>query len=183
VKEGKTKRVINRHDLVVVPNLSGASKDVMQTWLADEGAMYASDRLVIDTADKRNALEEYVYETRSKLEMAWTEFVIDSERVTFMKSLNEMEDWLYGEEGESATKSLFVEKLESLTNIGHPIALRAHQFEERPLAEKEFRNYVSSVLVEIGMDDPKYAHIEKTEMEKVKDECTKKLGNRHYYLL
>lgn len=150
-KDKKTKTVLKRHDLEVYSNLASASKDLIQKWLADEGTMYASDRLVIDTAEKRNALEEYVYETRSKLEMAWSEYVVDSERTAFMKQLNETENWLYGE-GEDATKSVYVEKLTALSTIGAPIALRATQAEERPYAEKAFREYVNSVILDLQSD-------------------------------
>ena len=148
-KDGKVKKVLKRHDLVVVPNLASASKEKIQEWLTEEGAMYSSDRLVIDTAEKRNALEEYVYETRSKLEMAWSDFVIDSERTEFTKNLSATEDWLYGE-GENATKSVYVSKLLELTTVGDPIALRVSQSEERPFAAKEFRAYVNSVLLDIS---------------------------------
>lgn len=94
---------------------------------AAEAEMNATDRLVIDTADRRNALEEYVYETRSKLEMAWSEYADDVNREKFMSALTEMENWLYTEEGESATKSMFIEKAEFLRKIGDPIAFRARE--------------------------------------------------------
>jgi heat shock 70kDa protein 4 len=146
--EGKTKKMLKRHDLTITANLASASPATIQQWLADEGSMYAADRLVIDTADRRNALEEYVYETRSKLEMAWSEYVVDSERAAFYKTLNETEDWLYGE-GEDATKSVYVEKLAELTKIGDPIAVRAQQAEERPYAEKALREYVNTIIIEV----------------------------------
>lgn len=157
-KEAKPKRVINRHELVVISNLSCASKDLLQKWLAEEGAMYAADRLVIDTAEKRNALEEYVYETRSKLEMAWTEYVLDNERNEFTKFLNETENWLYGE-GEEATKSVYIEKLAELTKIGDPIAFRAQQAEERPVADKEMRQYIRDAILESESDVRYILHI------------------------
>jgi len=173
-KDGKTKRIINKHELEVVANLHSAPKELIQKWLAEEGTMHASDRLVIDTAEKRNALEEYVYEMRSKLEMAWSEYVVDADRTAFLKTLNETEEWLYGE-GEDTTKSVYVERLEELKKVGNPIAIRATEAEERPLAEKEFKNYINAVLLEAESDDPKYSHIEQAEKDKIKAECALKL--------
>ena len=175
-KDGKTKKVIKKHDLAVTSLLpGGANAELLAKWVAAEGDMHASDRLVIDTAERRNALEEYVYETRSKLEMAWSDFILDDDRTKFMKKLSETEDWLYGE-GEEATKSVYAEKLVELKKIGDPVAFRYHQCEERPIAEKQFREYVNSVIISVQAEDERYAHIAKEELEKVGKHCQEKLN-------
>ncbi|EGF82677.1 hypothetical protein BATDEDRAFT_9358 [Batrachochytrium dendrobatidis JAM81] len=173
-KSGKTKKVIKRHDLVVIPHTHSASVEQIAKWTAAEGQMYASDRLVIDTAEKRNTLEEYVYEVRSKLEMAWSEFVTDADRSAFLAQLNDTESWLYGE-GEEATKSIYVEKLNELKKAGDPIAYKYLQSEERPSAEKAFREYVNSVVISIQAEDDRYAHISKDDLDRVLNECKAKL--------
>ncbi|KAI8918865.1 heat shock protein 70 family [Entophlyctis helioformis] len=172
---GKTKKVVKRHDLVIVPHVATAARSLVSKWIAVEGEMHASDRLIIDTANKRNALEEYVYETRSKLEMAWSDFVLDTDRAAFTAKLNATEDWLYGE-GEEATKSVYAEKLAELKKIGDPIAHRYTQHEERPQAEKAFRDYVNSVLISAQSGDERYAHIGKEELDKVAQLCQEKLN-------
>lgn len=43
-----------------------------------EAEMHATDRLVLDTEERKNALEEYVYDMRDKLEMRYSEFATDS---------------------------------------------------------------------------------------------------------
>ena len=143
---GKTKKIIKKHDLSIVAVTTATSHELLSTWMASEGEMQASDRLVIDTADRRNALEEYVYDVRSKLEMAWSEFILDADRTVFMKALNDMEEWLYGE-GEDATKSVYVEKLNELKKLGDPVAMRYLQNEERSFTERKFRDYVNSVIL------------------------------------
>ncbi|KAL2915324.1 adenyl-nucleotide exchange factor sse1 [Polyrhizophydium stewartii] len=170
----KTKKVVKRHDLTIVAHTHAASRDQITKWIAAEGEMYASDRLVIDTAEKRNSLEEYVYEVRSKLEMAWSDFVADEDRAAFSKQLNATEDWLYGE-GEDATKSVYVEKLNELKKVGDPIAKRYIEAEERPQAEKAFREYVNSVVIGLQAEDDRYAHIAKEDLERVSKECHAKL--------
>ncbi|KAH6587448.1 hypothetical protein BASA50_011390 [Batrachochytrium salamandrivorans] len=173
-KSGKTKKMIKRHDLIIEPHTHSASRDQITKWIAAEGQMYASDRLVIDTADKRNALEEYVYEVRSKLEMAWSDFIVEDDRTAFMKQLNDTESWLYGE-GEEATKSIYAEKLDELKKMGNPVAFRYLQSEERSSAERSFRDYVNSVAVDIQAEDGRYAHIAKSDLELIEKECKAKL--------
>ncbi len=47
----------------------------------EEGKMVASDRLAFETAEKKNAVESYVYEMRDKLSGVLSEF--SSATVTF----------------------------------------------------------------------------------------------------
>jgi heat shock protein 4 len=143
---GKTKKVIKKHDLDISVVTTGCNAELLSKWQAAEGEMQASDRLVIDTADRRNALEEYVYDVRSKLEMAWSEFILDADRTVFMNALNEMETWLYGE-GEEATKSVYSEKLAQLKKMGDPVAARYLENEERPFYEKKMREYINTALL------------------------------------
>ncbi|ORY43782.1 HSP70-domain-containing protein [Rhizoclosmatium globosum] len=170
----KMKRVTRKHDLQIVVHTAGASRELVKEWHAAEGQMAASDRLVIDTAEKRNLLEEYVYYARDKLDMAWSDFITDSDRSAFSKECNEMEDWLYGD-GEDATKSVYVEKLAGLKAKGDPVAARYLEAEERPRAEKFFREFANSVLINLAAEDDRYSHIDAKDLEKVKTEVQKKL--------
>ncbi|KAJ3293699.1 adenyl-nucleotide exchange factor sse1 [Borealophlyctis nickersoniae] len=170
----KTKKVIKKHDLTITAETFSASLPLLTKWQQAEGEMQSMDRLIMDTAEARNALEEYVYETRSKLEMAWTEYVTDSDRSAIMKACNDMEEWLYGE-GEEQTKSVYIEKLQELRKLGDPIKRRYLEAEERPAAVKRFRDYVNSVIVSVTAADERYAHISKEELDKVLKECQSKL--------
>ncbi|KAJ3309452.1 adenyl-nucleotide exchange factor sse1 [Boothiomyces sp. JEL0838] len=172
--KAKTKKIVKRYPLTIAASTHGASPELIDAWRSAEGEMAASDRLVVDTAEKRNALEEYVYETRSKLSDQWAEFALEADRESFTKILYDVEDWLYGE-GEDASKSVYVEKLVEIKKIGNPIAHRYMQNEERPYAEKELREYINSVLLDIQAEDDRYSHIGKDELQKINDEANKKL--------
>ncbi|KAJ3070834.1 adenyl-nucleotide exchange factor sse1 [Podochytrium sp. JEL0797] len=174
-KGGKMKRVTRKHDLKITMTSVGPSREHVQEWHAAEGQMGATDRLVIDTAEKRNQLEEYVYYAREKLDMAWSDFIVDSERTSFMKECNEMEDWLYGD-GEDATKSVYVEKLAGLKKQGDPVAARYLESEERPRAERLFREYANDIAIKLAAEDDRYAHIDAADMAKVKKELDTKLA-------
>lgn len=56
--------------------------------------------------DRKNALEEYVYDVREKLDGQWNKYVNDSDKDTLRAKLSEAEDWLYTEEGSSSSSSL-----------------------------------------------------------------------------
>lgn len=168
-----TKEMTRKHNLVVVPQTTSRSRDVIEKWRALELEMETTDRLVIDTADRKNALEAYIYETRSKLEMAWSEYITDSDRQVFMSELSNMEDWLYSD-GEDATKSVYIEKLNELKKLGDPVAFRYQEWEGRPRAEKDLKEYANSILNGLS-EEGRYAHITQTDLAKVDAEVRKKL--------
>ena len=145
----KTKTVLRKHPLTVKSKLCCCSEEQLNAYLAVEGELEANDKLVIDTAEKRNALEEYVYETRSKLNDAWADFEKEDVRAAFAKELDEMEDWLYGE-GEEETKSAYIAKLVQLRVKGDLIQARYAEFEARPEAEKSFREYANNCLMDLN---------------------------------
>ncbi|KAI9335190.1 heat shock protein 70 family [Zopfochytrium polystomum] len=171
----KLKRVTRKHDLTVVSHTGGLSTELLGEWHAAELSMEVADRLVVDTAEKRNQLEEYVYYARGQLEMAWSEFITDADRATFNKELDAMEDWLYGE-GEDAAKGVYVEKLDELKKKGDPVAARYKDSDERPRAEKLFREFCNGVMVKLAAEDDRYAHIPAADLEKVSAEVTAKLN-------
>ena len=169
----KTKRVTRKFELNVETISQSLSKPVLESFRNLEINLESSDKLVLDTSEKRNQLEEYVYDTRSSLEMPWSDFISDDQKSVFMKLLNEMENWLYTEEGESATKSIYMEKLAGLKKIGDPIHKRLVEFETRPLAERTFKEYVNGVVASLG--DEKFEHISKSDLDIVRSECKSKM--------
>jgi heat shock protein 4 len=60
--------------------------------------------------------------------------------------LSATEEWLYTEEGEDATKSVYVGKLEELEKFGKPITHRFREADERPSTVETFRRKVQELL-------------------------------------
>ena len=68
----------------------------------------------------KTALEEYIYDARSKLEDRYAPFVQPQEKDALLAELSRDEGWLYSE-GEDATKSAFVVRLDAARKLGGPI--------------------------------------------------------------
>jgi len=88
--------------------------------------------------------------------------------------LNDAEDWLYSDEGEDATKSVYKERLDILKKMGDPIAHRYLQAELLPSAIRKFNEAVSTYLTQATSGDEKLAHISAEDLSKVKEEADKK---------
>lgn len=157
-----------------VPGVFGATgldSSVVAEMREQEGQMFASDKLVAETEDRKNALEEYIYEARDKIDGQWSAYIPASEKDGFRSQLTAAEDWLYSEEGEDATKSAYVEKLDSLKKIGDPVAFRFRETEERPRALKVIRETVVDFMTKATSGDEKYSHLSEADLQSVIEKC------------
>ncbi|CAJ0639037.1 2219_t:CDS:2 [Entrophospora sp. SA101] len=168
----KTKKVLKKNDLPIVVGHGGLDKSIIVQLGEQEGQMTATDKLVADTEAQKNALEEYVYEIRSKLESIYSEFVKPQDKEKLLGLLNETADWLY-DEGEDATKSVYVEKLEELRKYGNPIVVRYREAEELPNAAKSLRDSIESFILKANSNDEKFSHIPDEEKKSIVEKAQK----------
>eukprot|EP01104_Vermistella_antarctica_P012442 TRINITY_DN35_c0_g2_i1.p1 TRINITY_DN35_c0_g2~~TRINITY_DN35_c0_g2_i1.p1 ORF type:complete len:873 (-),score=354.80 TRINITY_DN35_c0_g2_i1:275-2893(-) len=167
----KEVKKVRRTDLAAVALVPGVlSTQEKALLLEKEGQMMATDKLLIATADAKNALESYVYDIRGKIGDKLHDYVDEATRDSFRAQLNKMEDWLY-EEGEEETKSVYVTKLEELVKIGGPIETRYKEEQDRPDAIQSLRNTIVAWKTLAKIEDEKYAHIDAADREKVVKQC------------
>jgi heat shock protein 4 len=150
----------------------GLPSGLLVTFIEEERKMQAVDELAVETADAKNALESYQYNMRDKLS-GNSEFVKyglpkDVERLT--KMLEEARDWLYGE-GESQSKSVYVDRLTALQQIGDPICWRKAEGDGRPSAIRALESSIAQWEAFSSETDENSSHIEKVEREKMIAKC------------
>ncbi|WFC97737.1 adenyl-nucleotide exchange factor sse1 [Malassezia yamatoensis] len=161
------KKLQRKDDLPIVSEISHLSSQEIAELKEKEGQMYAADKLVADTEDRRNALEEYIYDQRSKLSDRYAAFVQADEKEKYLEELSKSEDWLYTEEGEDATKSAYTSRLEALEKIGAPIVNRWRQNEERPKAASQLREVLNKYSTIFEQEPEKYDHLSDDDKTKV----------------
>lgn len=93
------------------------------------------DRTIEQIKDKKNNLESYVYETRSKLFNTYRSFATDQEREGISKNLQQTEEWLYGD-GDDETENAYASKLQDLKKLVDPIENRYKDGEARAQAKR-----------------------------------------------
>jgi heat shock protein 4 len=93
--------------------------------------------------------------------------VQEQEKTELLAGLQEAEDWLYSEDGEDATKSQYVERLDKLKVMGDPIQLRWKESEDRPKAAAELREVTNTFLSAAQSGDEKYSHLSQEDLDKV----------------
>ncbi|KAF7377707.1 Heat shock protein [Mycena sanguinolenta] len=161
------KKRVKKKDVAFVASTSSLDKAAIEALREQENAMHAADKLVMDTEDRKNALEEYVYDMRAKLEDRYAAFVQAEEKAKLLVGLQEAEDWLYTEEGEDATKSAYVSRLDTLKVIGDPITFRYQESEKRQGAISQLRETLNNYMAQATSGDEKYAHIDEKDKQSV----------------
>lgn len=161
------KKLQRKDDLPVVSHISHLTVEQIAQLKEKEGQMHAADKLVADTEDRRNALEEYIYDQRSRLSERYAAFVQADEKEKYLAELSQAEDWLYTEEGEDATKSAYTSRLEALEKMGAPIQNRWKQNEERPKAASQLREVLNKYSTVFEQEPEKYDHLSDDDKTKV----------------
>uniref|UniRef100_A0A5S6QMH0 Uncharacterized protein n=1 Tax=Trichuris muris TaxID=70415 RepID=A0A5S6QMH0_TRIMR len=98
-----------------------------------ENEFIRMDQREKERADAKNAVEEYVYEMRDKINDVLRSFITDSDHAAFLNLLNTTEEWLY-EEGENQKTEVYKERLNELKSYGDPVVERWREACERPKA-------------------------------------------------
>ena len=108
---------------------------------------------------------------RGKLDDRYASYVQAPEKEKLLAALALAEEWLYSEEGEDATKSVYVEKLDSLKVLGDPITFRYREAEERSKVVSQLRETINQYMSQALSEDEKYSHIETKDKQAVVERC------------
>jgi heat shock protein 4 len=169
-KEEVKKKKVRRTDLPVAEQNLALPMKTLNEMVELEANMASQDRLSLETAEKKNAIETYIYDMRSKLDDSLAPFTNEEDSQKFRKMLDDAENWLY-DEGFDQTKSVYVQKLDSLKVLGDPMTKRKYEAEHRIETANALRSAIEQFRATATSEDPKYDHIEKSEKSKILDEC------------
>ncbi|KAI0844740.1 heat shock protein Hsp88 [Daldinia vernicosa] len=122
-KTRKVKKQVRKGDLPIVAGTTSLDESTKNALMEKEAQMLMEDKLVADTEEKKNELETYIYDLRNKLDDQYADFASEEEKEKLRAKLTELEDWLY-EEGEDATKAVYIAKMDEIRAMAGPITQR-----------------------------------------------------------
>ncbi|KAK2796696.1 Heat shock protein hsp88 [Emmonsiellopsis sp. PD_5] len=122
-KMRKVKKQVRKGDLPISSGTGSLDTSAKDRLAEKENAMFMEDKLVMDTEDKKNELESFIYELRDKIEGVYAEYANEEEKTKLKAKLDETEDWLY-EDGEDTTKAIYVAKMDEVRFLAGPIIQR-----------------------------------------------------------
>ena len=168
--EKRIKTVNKTIDLPITPVIAGClSRDKLEAAVELERSFVSQDKQESERLNSKNAVEEYIYEIRSKIHEELEAFVTEEERSKFSMQLEDAENWLY-EDGEDVDKPVYMAKLTDLKAKGDPIKRRKVEYETRPKALEALGRSLQLAMKALDSykaGEEKYNHIDKAEMEKV----------------
>lgn len=90
-KTRKVKKQVRKGDLPITSLTSSLEENVKHAWIEKENAMYMEDKLVAETAEKKNELESFIYEMRDKIDGVYAEYASEEEKEKLKKLLMDSE--------------------------------------------------------------------------------------------
>lgn len=94
-EDSTPKKRFKKVDLHVDSVSFGLTRQQIKDTIELEAQMANEDRLIIETADRRNELESYIYAMRDKLDSSLKDFATNSEKSQFKELIDRTESWLY----------------------------------------------------------------------------------------
>ncbi|CAF3989262.1 unnamed protein product, partial [Rotaria sp. Silwood2] len=170
-KKTTTKSKMKGIDLPIIVRVSGTTKQELDQLIEQEHEMISSDKREKERSDAKNAVEEYVYDMRGKLDGGEYERYSDERnRQRLLNDLRTTENWLYNQ-GMHQDKYAYVERLNALKNLGDPIRNRYYEAENRQYYMQDFIKSLKQIEDAIQIwqtkSSDKYSHIDKSDIEKV----------------
>lgn len=90
-KTRKVKKQVKKGELPVISATSAMDSEVRAIYHERENQMFMEDKLVTDTEDRKNALEEFIYEMRGKIDDLYADFASDAEKAKIKEALEKTE--------------------------------------------------------------------------------------------
>lgn len=90
-KTRKVKKQVRKGELPISSGTSSLDQAIKDAAAEREGAMFMEDKLVLDTEDKKNELESYIYELRGKVDEHYATFASEEEKEKLKSKLTLIE--------------------------------------------------------------------------------------------
>merc|ERR1712060_227480 len=168
----KKKKRTKRTDVdITTSQVPGLEASEIQRLMDLETAMQTEMQEIIDTDEKRNDLETYIFNMRDKTSESgeYGAFIANADRDAFGSSLTAAEDWLY--DTEDATKVMYIDKLVELKKVGDPVVWRFKEHQIRDEWIKAVSGTISNYKMAAESPGEKYEHISPDKLAKIVSEC------------
>jgi len=128
-------------------------------------------RDILETDERRNDLESYIFNMRDKINERgeYGPFISGADRETFSKALTAAEDWLY--DNPDATTAQYVEKVEELKCTGDPVVWRFKEAGMRSDWIASVHGTVRNYRAAAEHPGDKYGHIASEKLAKIMAAC------------
>ncbi|KAI9868798.1 MAG: adenyl-nucleotide exchange factor sse1 [Trichoglossum hirsutum] len=182
-KTRKVKKQIRKGELPIMSTTASLDQTAKDAYAEKENLMIMEDKLVADTENAKNELEEYVYSLRGKIDDVYSELASEEEKTKLKAKLEDTEDWIYGD-GEDASKAAYIAKADEIRFIAGPVIQRFldKQEAERQAMQKAREEAEAARKAELdakkgNKDASEPKDHEMTDADSVKPDSVEEAGN------
>lgn len=168
-KDAPAKKRFKKTELVVETVLPGLNDNDIKLALELEKNMAYEDKLIEETADKRNELESFIYTMRDKIDGVLKTYATREEADELKSKMSAAEDWLYNE-GFEATKQEYGRQLEQLTAISSKAEFRLYETTARPGAIEQLKKQIDMCKAFSSKYDENTEHIKEEDRATIRKE-------------
>lgn len=178
IQEDKKKKVTTKSiDLTIDGKTHGFVSTDLSKYHELEMKMIANDRQEKERIDARNALEEFVYEVRGKIQEdgELSAYVEQDDASKICLQLEDIENWLY-EDGENCERAVYKDKLVALYQKTDPIRMRCDEYNSHEQAFTDLGHTIQltyKAVEQFRAKDPKYDHLTETEILNITEAAQK----------
>lgn len=167
--QAPAKKRFKKTDLEITVERNGMTHDDIKSAIELEGNMQAADNLIVETADRRNELEAYLYSMRDKIDRGGelARYGTTEEKEKLKAMITTAEDWLYNE-GFDTTKAEYVSQLGKLKAISTPIEYRMTEQAGRPAAIEALKKQIEMCKGFCANYGEQYAHISEEDRDSIR---------------
>lgn len=177
-KQGKKTKITTK--LVELPlegQTHGLTAQNLNNFFELENKMITNDRQEKERVDAKNALEEFVYDMRGRIQEGGElyEYVTESDRSRICAELDKLENWLY-EDGENCERQVYKDQLSNLYNQTDPIKFRHAEYTGQTGAFEQLRLEIQlarKAVDQYRAGEEKYNHLTETEMLNISEAADK----------
>ena len=130
----------------------GTPQAILNQYLQREVSQETDDKTFIIASNKKNELEQYIYNTREKFNNALKPHVLPAEKDQLSKHMDTLLDWLYSGDEDIFNKAVLESKGKDMLTLGNTIYSRMmnwNQLEENiTLLEKAIDKVIQATKVE-----------------------------------
>lgn len=158
--EAVTKKVKKEKAICCVVNLVeqvfGLNREVLEYTIDRENKQEKDDIDLKNVHAKRNEIEQFIYNTRNKLDDHLKPYIHNNEKTTLEKLMNDLENWFYSDDPNVENMKILEEKSNDLNKLGQTVYARLHGWENVNEAINNLNNLIGNIENRTNSDYEKF---------------------------
>lgn len=158
--EAETKTVKREKSFSCVLNVLeqtyGLNKNIVDNCIALEKKLEEDDNYLIQVHNKRNDVEQFIYNTRAKLDGDLINHITPDEKIVLEKEMAIVEEWFYSGDAEIEDMNVLSNKVNNLDQIGQIIYRRFNEWNNVIEAGKYLENNINQQRQRLNAEYEKF---------------------------